>query len=359
MYCKQGIIGAQFSHTQRGHALCCASYVRHQNNPKTVWAQTLLSAREKLKNNQKIKDCEPCNQMERKQIKSFRQVYNEQFNELRPSKLPQHLDLDLSNFCNLKCVMCDPTRSSMWAKELGKYSDTNGVTSISDNDLKEICELSHNLKYLTLQGGEPSIIPQYEKYFDYLKTNNLIQHITLNVVTNLTNIKQKFYDYLPHFKFVNISVSVDAYGDANNFIRFPSDFNKVTANIKLLTQYKNFTVKVDTAVQVLSMFNIGKLIQWFDDLQTYFESKNKHIGPYIQHVHTPEELCIVNAPMSLKNLFVKQIKGTRFEYLEKTLNYDQTYDHSRTVEYIEKICKRRKLNIDHYIPQFKSHYNIE
>ena len=85
--------------------------------------------------------------------------------------------------------MCDPTRSSMWAKETGDYSKTNGVTTVSDKELQEICELSHDLKHLTLQGGEPSIIPQYEIYFDYLKTNNLMKDITLNVVTNLTNLK--------------------------------------------------------------------------------------------------------------------------------------------------------------------------
>ena len=234
--------------------------------------------------------------MERKQITSFRQLYNEQFKELNGSRLPQHLDLDLSNLCNLKCVMCDPTRSSMWAKETGEYLKTNGVTTISDHELQEICELSHDLKYLTLQGGEPSIIPQYETYFDYLKTNNLMKDITLNVVTNLTNLKQKFYSYLPYFKFVNISVSVDAFGTANDFIRFPSNFDKVTENIKLLTQYDNLSVKVDTAIQILSMFNVEKLIVWINDLENYFQSKKKYIGPYVQHVHTPAELCIMNAP---------------------------------------------------------------
>ena len=359
MYCKQGIIGAQFSHTQRGHALCCASYVRHNKNPKEVWERSLLDARQQLKDNKKITDCEPCYQMERKQITSFRQIYNEQFKKLNETRLPQHLDLDLSNLCNLKCVMCDPTRSSMWAKETGDYSKTNGVTTVSDHELQEICELSHDLKYLTLQGGEPSIIPQYETYFDYLKTNNLMKDITLNVVTNLTNLKQKFYSYLPYFKSVNISVSVDAFGTANDFIRFPSNFDKVTENIKLLTQYDNMTVRVDTAIQILSMFNVEKLIAWLDDLEGYFQSKKKYIGSYVQHVHTPEELCIMNAPSSLKDSFTKQIKGTRFAYLENTLDTKNKFDQNRTIHYIENICRRRKLNIDEYIPQFRSHYDIK
>ena len=76
MYCKQGIIGAQFSHTQRGHALCCASFTRHYESPKTVWHSKLLDARQNLSNNIKIKDCTPCYEMEGKGIQSFRQIYN-------------------------------------------------------------------------------------------------------------------------------------------------------------------------------------------------------------------------------------------------------------------------------------------
>ena len=107
------------------------------------------------------------------------------------------------------------------------------------------------------------------------------------------------------------------------------------------------------------MFNVEKLIMWFNDLENYFKSKKRHIGPYVQHVHTPEELCIMNAPLSLKDLFTKQIKGTRFAYLENTLDYKNTFDHNKTIDYIENICKRRKLNIDDYIPQFRSHYDIK
>ena len=356
MYCKQGIMGAQFSHTQRGHALCCASFKRYDDSPKTVWHSKLLKARQNLSNNIKIKDCTPCYEMEDKGIQSFRQLYNGQFKDLEHNNLPQHLDLDLSNFCNLKCVMCDPSRSSMWAKELGRFTDNNGVTSIADKELDEICELSYDLKHLTLQGGEPSIIQQYITYFQFLKDNNILKNIHLNVVTNLTNVQEKFYSYLPYFKNVNISVSVDAYGQANDYIRYPSNFEKVTENIKTLTELSTLTVKIDTAIQILSMFNIKDFIEWFNDLYQYFEQRERYVGQYIQHVHTPAELCILNAPLDLKKEFEKQIQGSGFEYLTSTLYTQENYDYSKTINYLKPISTRRNINIDDYIPNFKLYY---
>jgi MoaA/NifB/PqqE/SkfB family radical SAM enzyme len=356
MYCKQGIIGAQFSHTQRGHGLCCASVQRYHDSPKQVWHNKLKQARNQLINNEKIKDCITCYATEEKEIESFRQIYNQQFSNFNQQELPQHLDLDLSNFCNLKCIMCDSSRSSTWAKEVGHYTDTKGVTSITDHDLEEICELSHNLKYLTLQGGEPSIMPQYETYFNYLKNHNLLQNINLNVVTNLTNLQQRFYSYFPLFKSVNISVSIDAFGSANNFIRYPSNFDLLTKNIKTLREYNNLNVTINTAIQILSMFNIKEFVSWFNDLFIYFDSKKKYIGQYIQHVHTPEQLCILNAPASLKEIFLKQIKGTKFEYLAQSLEFNNNYNYKKTIEFINNICVNRNLNFEEYFPNFKLHY---
>ncbi len=357
MYCKQGIIGAQFSHPQRGHAMCCATGERFHDTPKVVWQDRLAPVRKLLSENQKIAACSSCYHQEEQKVISFRQLYNKQFEKVSTGKLPRHLDLDLSNFCNLKCIMCDYTRSSTWAKESGKFKDTKGVTEINESTLDQICELSHDLQHLTLQGGEPSMIPQYVTYFDYLKKNKIMPNVHLVVVTNLTNLKEKFYSYMPEFKSVNISVSVDAYGEANNFIRYPSNFEQVTKNIKeLVNQRNNMSVKVHSALQILSMFNIKDFADWFVDLERFYQSKKRYIGQYIQHVHEPEELCIMNAPTNLKHHFVDQIRNTGFSALADSINLDNEYDYSRTVNYVRKICDVRRLQLEKYLPAFSNFY---
>ena len=338
--------------------MCCATGERFFEKPKIVWQNSLAPARAKLLGNQKIKACESCYQQEAQKVMSFRQVYNKQFQDLSAGQLPLHLDLDLSNFCNLKCIMCDSTRSSTWARESGDYIDTKGVTQIDSETLQQICRLSHNLKHLTLQGGEPSMISHYVTYFDYLDEHNIMPNVHLNVVTNLTNLKEKFYSYMPKFKSVSISVSVDAYGLANNFIRYPSKFDHITKNIKELTHHENLNVKIDTAMQILSMFNVKDFSEWFREIESFFKNRKRYIGQYIQHVHEPHELCIMNAPKTLKHHFVKAIQGTGFEHLAASIDLDNEYDHTQTVNYLQKICKTRSLQIEKFVPDFTSHYEL-
>ena len=55
--------------------------------------------------------------------KDYYFVNNKQFKDLEHNNLPQHLDLDLSNFCNLKCTMCGPYASSQWSAEAKKNQE--------------------------------------------------------------------------------------------------------------------------------------------------------------------------------------------------------------------------------------------
>ena len=64
-------------------------------------------------------------------------------------------------------------------------------------------------------------------YFDLLKKDGTISNITLDCITNLTNINNRFYEILNDFKQVNIDVSIDSYDLSNDYIRYPSKFNKI------------------------------------------------------------------------------------------------------------------------------------
>ena len=358
MYCKQGIIGAQFSHPQRGHALCCNSAQRYKQSPINVWGEQLKDSRNLIRKDQKVKDCVSCYDAEDKGVESFRQIYNKQFKSLKEVNLPQHMDLDLSNFCNLKCIMCGPDRSSTWAKEKNMFLATNGVTSIAPDELEEICKLSNEVQHITLQGGEPTMVQEYQTYFTYLKDNNIIKNIDLNVVTNLTNLNTKFFSYVPYFKSVNIAVSVDAFGTANDYIRFPSHFEKITSNIKKLNQFANIKIAIDSAIQILSMFNIENFITWVKELQNHFAKSNHVFRQYTQYVWTPQCLFINNAPATLKDQFKKSVEGTNLEHLSKVFS-NNNYDQNKTIDFLKQIDSIRNLNVLNYIPNLGMHYDIK
>ena len=82
------------------------------------------------------------------------------------------LDLDLSNLCNLKCVMCDSDRSSQHAKDKGL-----GVSAISREYIESLIEISNDLRLVTIQGGEPSIMEEFAYYFGELHKKGTIEAI--------------------------------------------------------------------------------------------------------------------------------------------------------------------------------------
>ena len=353
----------------RGVGLCCVADKKYQMGPLEFWNS---NDRKTLVNNQKdgieINDCQICYHNQEKGILSHRQIYNSNKNNTIKT-LPTKLDLDFSNLCNLKCIMCHSGRSSQWAKELGIHTETNGVKTITDELLKETCELSHNLEELLIQGGEPSIMPEFETYFQYLKDNNLIKNIKLQVISNLTNINTRFFERLKDFKNVRLCVSVDSYGPANDYIRFPSKFEKITENlIKVSEMSNNIEVELFNSIQILSLFNYNKFLDWCVSIEDHFKLNNKSFKIIALKVTEPTIYSLFNAPAQLKAKFNSDIekffksnksalrgnvhfpielKLLQKKLLASTSNNDQLH---QLKEQLSVLDQRRNIKITNYIP---------
>ena len=144
-----------------------------------------------MKNGLKSHDCQKCYVQEEANIHSQRKTYDTQWKDHPEADLPSAMDLDLSNFCNLKCIMCSADRSSQWA---------GSVSSVTKEQLDDLCSISSNIKQLAIQGGEPSIMPEFVYYFEYLEKIGIIGDIEVDCISNITNVNNKFYELLAKFK---------------------------------------------------------------------------------------------------------------------------------------------------------------
>jgi hypothetical protein len=69
------------------------------------------------------------------------------------------------------------------------------------------------------------------------------------------------FDYIPHFKYVTFNISIEAWGVRNNYIRYPSDFNKILDNAnKLANTFSNVSVSF---VSTINSLNIGYVDDFF------------------------------------------------------------------------------------------------
>jgi molybdenum cofactor biosynthesis enzyme MoaA len=354
-------VGMQASH--RGNGLCCASNKRFRQPAKEFWEGKYIDeVRNKMIKGELVEDCTGCYNLESQGKISSRNHYNAVYKNLETGRTPTALDLDLSNLCNLQCVMCGPDRSSQWAKELGHKE----ITKTTKKELDEICALSSALKHLTIQGGEPSLMPEFEYYFEYLKDKKLIQNIHLDCISNLTNINSRFYQLLDDFKSVDLNVSIDSFGDANNYIRYPSNFEKIEKNLLALID-KDVQVNLQVTLQILSLYRFTDFLRWTTSIQTAFEEKNKVLGINLSYVSDPEFLSIQNAPKKLKQKFINDLKN----YLpsKKTKNHikfaielknlkniildtDNNNGDDRLLSYVNELDSRRGIKITNYIPDF-------
>lgn len=364
-FCNFPTSGLFVSH--RKNSLCCVAKEIPQTSFTKFWhSDYRKESLDKMSQGLPVKECEICYRQESLGNFSTRTTFKNEVFKIK--KNPTRLDLDLSNFCNLKCVMCNPDRSSQWAKELGLWKDTNGVQQISEEQLQDLFKITtEDLEHIIIQGGEPSIMPEFDRYFQYLEEKNYISNIQVHTITNLTNLNRKFFNFLSKFKKSVVSVSIDGYGSTNDYIRFPSDFKTIEKNLIDLAKFTgNIRVELLTSMQILTLYNFDEMLNWYNKMKKIFDDAGKtlHIAP--MKVTSPKIYNIYNAPPKLRKKFKEDLTNWRdinrnLSFLKTGLQIiskiqNQTKYNPEFIDQLQeevaRLDARRNIKITNYIPDF-------
>jgi organic radical activating enzyme len=193
------------------------------------------------------------------------------------------LDLRIGNLCNLRCVMCFPGESTPWYKDYKEITghdefivDDKKYTLIkSEGDFdwssdKEKIDLLINaskfLHKIKFGGGEPLMIKHHHYLLAELIAKGYAENIELEYSVNLTIFPPKLFDLWKHFRVVRICASIDAYGEANDAIRYPSKWETVEKNLRMLDNTDdNIIVFTSTTVSLLSLEHFATLQSWIEN----------------------------------------------------------------------------------------------
>lgn len=353
--------------SHQGVGVCCVNLDKHRGvMPSEFWrGQVRNTALSRMEQGQTVKGCHNCYKTEEKKMPSSRS-FAKSYDTIPSKELPTMLDLDFSNFCNLKCVMCDAVRSSEWAKDLGEP-----VSTVSTELLDDLVSISDNVVHLTIQGGEPTIMREYEYYFTALEKRGLISQIDLQMITNATNVNKRFYDLLGKFKKVRLSISIDAYGKANDYIRWPSNFAQIEKNLIKMSELPiNVEVEILNSLNMLSMFNYYDFLKWCKKIENIYADKNKVFKVIPMKVFKPPMYSPFCATPDLKNKFVMDVKQFMQEdnlkhnsnwktemllvckQIEKTEVDEQAIKSLKDT--VDDLDIKRNKSIDDYIPEFST-----
>lgn len=242
-----------------------------------------------------------------------------------PVDIP-YFDLRLGNMCQLKCIMCSPHDSSSWIKDWKiQFPLYNNKILKSDQGwnvrydytwyqkgsfLDTMKSQAHNIKELYFAGGEPLIIPEHRKILEFMVDSGNAKDCILRYNSNGIEITETILSLWNNFKQVKFNFSIDAYGDKNDYIRFPSQWNTIESNLRLLDDTPdNVIVNVACAVQILNVLYIDELAHW--KMNSNFKKINQSpfgagvIGLHL--VYFPSYLNIRVLPMHLKLLVESKI----------------------------------------------------
>ena len=196
-----------------------------------------------------------------------------------PEKLV-YLDLRLGHTCNLKCIMCSPHDSSQWvgehkkiyplfqAKELKEQmawdrKDFNNKWHENPDFWKEMYAQIPNLKQVYFAGGEPLMIREHKWFLEEIIRQGYADKILIRYNTNGLLVDDEIIDLWKQFKKVKVGFSIDAVGDRNYYIRYPSDWATIESNLhKLDNTPDNIQVSIATAIQILNIKHLADFAKW-------------------------------------------------------------------------------------------------
>jgi pyruvate-formate lyase-activating enzyme len=244
-----------------------------------------------------------------------------------PLSIP-YFDLRLGNLCQLKCIMCSPHDSSAWIKDwkvqYPKYKtpelrqdqnwdiDFDYTWYQKGTFLESIRSQATGIRELYFAGGEPLLIPEHYKILEFMVEAGAAKDCILRYNSNGLELPEKLFELWKYFKQVKFNFSVDAFGERNNYIRYPSKWENVVTNLKRLDDTpSNIVVNIACAVQLLNVSTISELVYWKESMNF----KKINLPPYgagligTHLVYLPSYLNVRVLPKHLKDIVNRTIEN--------------------------------------------------
>jgi len=223
----------------------------------------------------------------------------------------QSVDLRLGNLCNLRCRMCSPQSSKALIGEFAEawripashrlFDEVRRREWFAGDEFWTIFDRhTTRVERLHFAGGEPLIIPQMFDFLGRLVAAGRAPGISLGYTTNLSVLPERVYDLWPHFKDVRVTVSIDGFDRVNSFIRHPSDWSTLDANLRRLeadADTLNLTggLSFNTTVQLYNVLRLDELLEYLATTFTRSEAPNLSV------LTDPRHFSIRALPQSLKD----------------------------------------------------------
>lgn len=277
--------------TTEGHVAPCWLLVGHldkwspEKSIKDIWkGEKFNEYRNNLKNNIFKSQCRVCKQKIEADTWPLAMAYD----GFSVKQYPTLMELELSNQCNLECVMCEGRLSSGIRKNRDKLPPLPMI--YNDKFVEELKEFIPHLEELRFNGGEP--FAQKIVYDICMIVAELNPLLRINIATNGTVYNKQVQEILTKCN-IHLNISIDSLDKTNyEVIRINGNFNVLMENFKIFLKYckdNNRTL----SVMVNPMRN-----NWWE-MPDFVEFANvNQVHLWYNTIHHPSHLGIWNLPSS-------------------------------------------------------------
>jgi len=392
--------------------LCCIAQPERDLNlnkhtPQEIWNSTQFKqARLDFIAGKKPPQCSACWKEESAGILSHRQIENHMWERKLSAEYidnlisstnedgsvshnPITLDLRIGNTCNLQCVMCRPRDSSKWLADSKKLAATltspgaridwqHKADSISSTSVFDwfsslqtqdaLQEFMGDIQHIIFGGGEPLMIKEHLEFITQLVESGHSKNITLRYHTNGTQLTERFIELWSEFKRVELMISIDDWGQRNDYVRYPSDWTTISANLDRLDQTAdNIVVTILATVHAMNIYNLPEFAIQVLNRGWQKIGKNNHGLFSVGTTHWPQYMSTRVLPRRVKDVIVERwLQFTELENnqywclrVSKQLEFMNGADESSKfpdlLDYIEKLDLLRPIKFSDI---YSSYYNL-
>jgi MoaA/NifB/PqqE/SkfB family radical SAM enzyme len=198
---------------------------------------------------------------------------------------PRILEVFLDNICNMSCIYCDESNSSQIQNENLKFGhikiknvSASNQASAKHPDFELLTEKFftylgknyHQLRKLNVLGGEPFFQPSFPRLISFIENNNN-PDLELTIVTNLKVPRKKLEEFVLKMKHIvakrkikrlDVTVSLDCFGNEQEYVRHGLDLIKFKENFEFLVQHRWITLNINSTITSLTIKTMPEMIRY-------------------------------------------------------------------------------------------------
>lgn len=233
---------------------------------------------------------------------------------------PTLVEVYFSNACNLGCLYCTDTLSSVIDAEnrkFGPFSKGGVQIKSSSGHFKELVPYFWSwfetgfpkVRRLHVLGGEPFYQREFDRLLDMIEQYPN-PDCELNVVTNLMVSEERVREFVDRFekllvnrliKRVDITCSIDCWGPEQEYVRWGINMDHWNKNFQYLLSKKWLTININQTIMPLTIKTMPDLLKRLADWR-----KHRRIGHFFSGIDPAPDYLKLD--IFGKDLFIQDIE---------------------------------------------------